>query len=199
MQPLYPEVVYQNWGGFVPNVITYSSEITDAAARGLARAAYEADYMINMALMKRHSEPTDSYIVDAMYVNPKHNGKAVRFKLPPFNDGWTSSFLASNDQVAIESVVLDFIYSELPLCANADNFLHEASQIGNPPSGIAYMGKAEGSLGVHEHWNNPTQRMYSRNLGTGKGIELYRVPPSNTSMQTAMPCTTRPRMPTPCA
>lgn len=237
VQPLYPEVVYQNWGGFVPNVITYSSEITDAAARGLARAAYEADYMINMALMKRHSEPTDSwrdsagqtgitstgknhfgsignvsplhfsirdwssfrgmgtynsivdlmaherlggntlvYIVDAMYVNPKHNGKAVRFKLPPFNDGWTSSFLASNDQVAIESVVLDFIYSELPLCANADNFLHEASQIGNPPSGIAYMGKAEGSLGVHEHWNNPTQRMYSRNLGIGEGIELYRVP-----------------------
>ena len=32
------------------------------------------------------------------------------------------------------------------------------------------------SLGVHEHWNNPEQRMYSRNLGTGKGIELYRVP-----------------------
>lgn len=29
---------------------------------------------------------------------------------------------------------------------------------------------------MHEHWNNPEQRMYSRNLGTGKGIELYRVP-----------------------
>lgn len=49
--------------------------------------------------------------------------------------------LASNDQVAIESVVLDFIYSELPLPANADNFLHEAANIGNPPSGIAYAGK----------------------------------------------------------
>lgn len=236
VQPLYPNVNYQHWGGFVPDVIHYSSEITDPGAMSLARAAYEADYMINMALMKRHSEPTDKwrdssgqtaitstgknqfgslanvpplhlsirdwssfrgmgtyncivdlmaherlggntlvYIVDAMYVNPKHNGRAVRFKRAPFNNGWTSSFLASNDQVAIESVVLDFIYSELPLCANADNFLHEAANIGNPPSGIAYAGKALGSLGVHEHWNNPEQRMYSRNLGIGKGIELYRV------------------------
>jgi hypothetical protein len=27
-------------------------------------------------------------------------------------------------------------------------------------------------LGVHEHWNNPVDRQYSRNLGTGQGIEL---------------------------
>lgn len=236
VEPLYPEVNYQNWGGFVPDVITYSSEITDPGARSLARAAYEADYMINMALMKRHSQPTDKwnngagqtgitctgknqfgsignvpplhfsirdwsnkrgmatynsivdlmahdkigentlvYIVDAMYVNPKHNGKAVKFQRPPFNNGWTSSFLASTDPVAIESVVLDFIFSELPLAANADNFLHEAANIGNPPSGIKYQGAKLKSLGVHEHWNNPTDRQYSRNLGTGEGIELYAI------------------------
>lgn len=28
------------------------------------------------------------------------------------------------------------------------------------------------SLGVHEHWNNATDKQYSRNLGTGNGIEL---------------------------
>ena len=236
VEPLYPKVNYQNWGGFVPDVITYSSEITDPGARSLAKAAYDAEYMINMALMKRHSQPTDKwsdgagqtgitctgknqfgsianvpplhmsirdwshargmgtynsivdlmahdrigentlvYIVDAMYVNPKHNGKAVKFKRAPFNDGWTSSFLASNDEVAIESVVLDFIFSELPLAANADNFLHEAANIGNPPSGVKYVGAPLKSLGVHEHWNNPDDRQYSRNLGTGDGIELYRV------------------------
>lgn len=236
VEPLYPNVVYQNWGGFVPDVITYSSEITDAGARSLAKAAYDADYMINMALMKRHSQPTDKwrdgagqtgitctgknqfgsignvpplhfsirdwsakrgmgtynsivdlmaheriggntllYIVDAMYVNPKHNGKAVKFQRAPFNNGWTSSFLASNDAVAVESVVLDFIFSELPLAANADNFLHEAANIGNPPSGIKYVDSNLKSLGVHEHWNNPDDRQYSRNLGTGDGIELYRV------------------------
>lgn len=236
VEPLYPNVIYQNWGGFVPDVITYSSEITDAGARSLAKAAYSADYMINMALMKRHSQPTDKwrdgagqtgitctgknqfgsigyvpplhfsirdwsskrgmatyncivdlmaherigentllYLVDAMYVNPKHNGKAVKFKRAPFNNGWTSSFLASNDPVAIESVVLDFIFSELPLAANADNFLHEAANIGNPSSGIKYVGADLRSLGVHEHWNNPDDRQYSRNLGIGDGIELYRV------------------------
>jgi hypothetical protein len=31
------------------------------------------------------------------------------------------------------------------------------------------------SLGVHEHWNNPTDMQYSRNLGTGEGIELVKV------------------------
>ena len=237
VEPVYPDVVYQNWGGFVPNAIKYSQEITDERAMSLARAAYEADYMINMALLKRHSQPTDKwrdsagqtgitstgknhfgsigyvpplhysirdwshargmgsynsivdlmaherlggntlvYIVDGMYVNPKHNGKAVKFSRAPFNDGWTSSFFASTDQVAIESVVLDFIHSELPLAANADNFLHEAAMIGNPPSKTNYVGKDQISLGVHEHWNNPDDRQYSRNLGTGYGIELFRVP-----------------------
>ncbi len=236
-QPVFPHVVYQNWGGFVPDVIHYSSEITDPDAMSLARAAYEADYMINMALLKRHSNPGKSwrdsngqtgitgvgknqfgsvgkvpplhlsirdwssfrgmgsyncivdlvaheriggntlvYLVDALYPIPIHNGKAVKFKRAPFNDGWTSSFFATNDPIAMESVALDFFHSELPLPANADNYLHEAACIGNPPSGIEYKQKKLGSLGVHEHWNNPDDRMYSRNLGTGKGIELYRVP-----------------------
>lgn len=236
VQPVYPNVNYQNWGGFVPDAVKYSAEITEPKAMSIARAAYEADYMINMALMKRHSSPTtqwkDSagqtgitctgknqfgslencsalhfsirdwsahrgmgtynsivdlmsneylggntlvYLVDAMYVNPKHNGQATKFKNPPFNGGWTSSFLASNDQVAIESVVLDFIFSELPLAANADNFLHEAANIANPPSKTKYVGAAQGSLGVHEHWNNPIDKQYTRNLGTGDGIELYQV------------------------
>jgi hypothetical protein len=30
-------------------------------------------------------------------------------------------------------------------------------------------------LGVHEHWNNPQDKQYSRNLGTGDGIELIKV------------------------
>jgi hypothetical protein len=28
------------------------------------------------------------------------------------------------------------------------------------------------SLGVHEHWNNATERKYSRNMGRKEGIEL---------------------------
>ncbi len=29
------------------------------------------------------------------------------------------------------------------------------------------------SQGVHEHWNNASDKQYSRNLGIGDGIELY--------------------------
>ncbi|MBN2103082.1 hypothetical protein JW835_03480, partial [bacterium] len=32
------------------------------------------------------------------------------------------------------------------------------------------------SLGVHEHWNNAADKQYSRNLGTGEGIELINSP-----------------------
>lgn len=29
--------------------------------------------------------------------------------------------------------------------------------------------------GVHEHWNNSTEKLYSRNLGEDEGIELVRL------------------------
>ena len=31
------------------------------------------------------------------------------------------------------------------------------------------------SLGVHEHWNNPQEKKYSRNLGANEGIELLPI------------------------
>jgi hypothetical protein len=59
-----------------------------------------------------------------------------------------------------------------------DNYLHEAALADRPPSGIRYDPEGDGtpleSLGVHEHWNNPQEKQYSRNLGTGEGIELIR-------------------------
>ncbi|MEI2688265.1 MAG: sugar-binding protein [Anaerolineae bacterium] len=48
-----------------------------------------------------------------------------------------------------------------------------------PPSGTFYDPERDGtrlaSQGVHEHWNNPTDKQYSRNLGTGNGIELVYI------------------------
>jgi hypothetical protein len=32
---------------------------------------------------------------------------------------------------------------------------------------------------VHEYWNNSADKKYSRNLGTGKGIELVTIPPAS--------------------
>jgi len=76
--------------------------------------------------------------------------------------------LMSQDPVAIDSVGLDILASEpraTQVRGNADNYLHEAAQAAKAPYGLA-------SLGVHEHWNNSSDRKYSRNLGRKEGIEL---------------------------
>ena len=57
-----------------------------------------------------------------------------------------------------------------------DNYLHEMALANQPPSKTVYDpekdGKPLASLGVHEHWNNAADKKYSRNLGSGAGIEL---------------------------
>jgi hypothetical protein len=91
------------------------------------------------------------------------------------------------DPVAIDSVALDFIRNE-PRATDCrgrgvDNYLHEAALANDPPSRIVYDPDGDGkhleSLGVHEHWNNVVDKKYSRNLGTGQGIELVVPPPTN--------------------
>ena len=60
-----------------------------------------------------------------------------------------------------------------------DDYLHQAADSSNWPAGITYDPDSTGvhvySLGVHEHWNNATDKKYSRNLGTGTGIELIDI------------------------
>jgi len=100
---------------------------------------------------------------------------------------WPSSVFVSQDPVAIDSVGLDVLHSETTDLADcADNYMHEAAQANNPPSGTFYDPDQSGtrlpSLGVHEHWNNDTAKKYSRNLGTGNGIELVTTPPTTLSV-----------------
>ncbi|TKJ32508.1 MAG: hypothetical protein CEE38_23095 [Planctomycetes bacterium B3_Pla] len=126
------------------------------------------------------------YLVDGLYcgVHPVDMNKGPRrWKSHPFNGDWTSSLFASQDPVAVDSVGFDFLHAEYenPRKVGVDDFLHEAAQADNPPSGTFYDPDHAGnikrlaSLGVHEHWNNPKDKKYSRNLGTGKGIELVAV------------------------
>jgi parallel beta-helix repeat protein len=114
------------------------------------------------------------YIVDGLYGGDIHNATPKRWHMAPFNNDWPSSVFASQDPIAIDSVCLDFLNTEWDLIANADNYLHEAALADNPPSGTVYQpdGVRLSSLGVHEHWNNPVDKQYSCNLGTGNGIEL---------------------------
>ncbi len=109
--------------------------------------------------------------------------ECIRYKYwsaPPFNGGPASSLFMSQDGVAIESVLLDFLRSEGAVASGTvDNYLHEAAQADNPPSGTVYDPENDTipleSLGVHEHWNNSTDKEYSRDLGTGEGIELIQI------------------------
>ena len=121
------------------------------------------------------------YMIDGLYPARNQTGNVIRFA--SFNNDWFSSILASQDMVAIDSVGLDFLRNEQALNPNVvdvvghpDNYLHEAALANHPPSGTRYDPESDGtpleSMGVHEHWNNPKEMKYSRNLGTGKGIEL---------------------------
>ncbi len=132
------------------------------------------------------------YLIDGLYGGYYWNAEPVKWTSSPFKNGsgdWPSSLFGSQDPLAIDSVAYDFLLEEWPevvlngdgasLQGGAEDYLHEAAQADNPPSGTLYDpdhdGTAMSSLGVHEHWNNPTNKMYSRNLGTGDGIELFRV------------------------
>jgi hypothetical protein len=123
------------------------------------------------------------YLVDGLYGSDNAITRVLRFN--SFGNNWTASVFASQDSIAIDSVVLDFLRNEPLMNTNCtgqgvDNYLHEAAQAGNPPSGSFYdpgsTGSRLASLGVHEHWNNVTDKKYSRNLGTGAGIELVTEP-----------------------
>ena len=130
------------------------------------------------------------FIVDGLYSAKVQNANRtglsiVKWQSAPFNNDWTSSIFASQDCVALESVCIDFMRNEPEMewiKGSLDNYLHEAARADNPRSGTFYDPEGDGtrltSLGAHEHWNNAADRKYTRNLGTGEGIELVRINPN---------------------
>lgn len=132
------------------------------------------------------------WLLDGLWGGVDAGTRPVKWNIPPFNYDWPSSLLVSQDPVAIDSVALDACKADAavnttitnpakryPITSGAaDDYLHEAALIDNPPSGTFYdpdhrpPSVRRSSLGVHEHWNNSIDRQYSRNLGTGGGIEL---------------------------
>ncbi len=133
------------------------------------------------------SGKTMLYMIDGLYSAINQGSRVIPFI--SFNNDWCSSIFASQDPVAIDSVGLDFLRYEDSLnssindvTGNPDNYLHEMALADNPPSGTNYDPENDGtrlsSLGVHEHWNSDQDKQYSRNLGTGDGIELVRGQPT---------------------
>jgi len=238
----FPNVIFvDNAGGdgrtksiYKADAIHYSKD-NGKLATGLATCAIEADYLINVAILKGHvgqgvtlcgknwygatdinadwrknahnnfdqdrnggnkyvtfvdymghkdlGGKTMLYLIDGFYGAKAVNGlPKPMWKMKPFNGNWPCSLFASQDPVAIDAVALDFISSEWPDAVDmnyADSYLLEAAKAENAPSGTSYDPENDGiklkSLGVLEHWNNATDKQYSRNMGKKTGIELVAV------------------------
>jgi hypothetical protein len=119
------------------------------------------------------------YLIDALYATPHQSVAPEKWVSAPFGGHWTASLFVSQDPVAIDSVAVDFFAAEQTakqMTGTVDNYLHEAALAHQSPSKTRYAPSGDdvvlASLGVHEHWNNPQQRQYSRNLGLERGIEL---------------------------
>jgi hypothetical protein len=142
-------------------------------------------------------------LVDGLFGGYFWDSHPKTWNMAPFNGTWPCSLFASQDPVAIDSVCYDFLATEWPNVVNngsdspgnglqggAEDYLHEAAQAANPPSRSFYdpgrTGLPLASLGVHEHWNNPTDKQYSRNLGTGQGIELVALTAARPDPQLAV-------------
>lgn len=103
------------------------------------------------------------WCMDAMYPNPNLDGTPdTGWTEAPFNGRPMASFIMSLDGPAEESVSIDFF----------------GGHYGTGPAGEVYIiYAATAGAGVEEHWNNDTDRQYSRNLDpvSGTGIELVYI------------------------
>ncbi len=137
------------------------------------------------------------FVVDGLYsaIEGWSDAYPRKWQMAPFNNDFANSIFASLDPVALESVCFDLLRTEYhgpqvefnrPNMAGVDDYLRQAADSSNWPGGIVYDPENDGipisSLGVYEHWNNPTDMQYSRNLGTGNGIELVKLFPRTTAV-----------------
>lgn len=128
------------------------------------------------------------FVVDGLWGGIEATDMPVHWNMAPFNGDFPNSLFFAQDAVALESVCLDFLRAEAdqntdfkdrPYFPAVDDHLHQAADKANWPTGFTYDPEGDGtempSLGVHEHWNNATDKQYTRNLGTGNGIELFKI------------------------
>jgi hypothetical protein len=173
--------VYFDGPGFTPQ------PLHNYASRDLPMGSYNC--LVDLIAHKHLGGKTLLSMIDFLYVAESQNIRVIKYQ--SFGDQWCSSLFMSQDPVAIDSVGLDFIRNEpraRECRGKPENYMHEAALAESPPSKTVYdpsqEGKPSGSLGVHEHWNNATDKQYSRNLGKREGIELVRWPRRTTQERT---------------
>ena len=164
----FGSVYFPNDGGWSPRALH------SHVMRTLPMGSYNA--LVDLMGHRHLGGKTMLYILDGLYTAEHNEGNVLKWA--SFGDNWASSILMSQDPVALDSVGLDLLSSEpraMQVRGNVDNYLHEAARPRKPRQERSYAPDSSGalaSLGVHEHWNNATERKYSRNLGRKEGIEL---------------------------
>ncbi len=168
------------------SVYSYAHGSLPDKVDGYGHYRHLVDYMGH----KDMGEKTVLFMVDGIWSGREFWGKIFKWDMSPFNGDYPSSIFLSQDAVAIESVVYDFLLEEFrnkpaedqfPYMSGTDDYLFQAADASYWPDGIEYDpeddGTVIGSLGVYEHWNNPISKQYTRNLNTGDGIELIKTFP----------------------
>ena len=127
------------------------------------------------------------YIIDGIWGGESWEGWIKKFKSDPFNNDYPNSLFVGQDPVALESVCYDILFQEyvedpsksnypIRMKTEIADYLSQCASSDYWPADVVYDPEGDGtpleSLGVFEHWNNPADRQYTRNLGTGEGIEL---------------------------
>lgn len=154
-------------------------------SRGSGKYRHTVDYM-------GHEETGGKaliYIIDGIWAGMSWEGVITKFKSEPFNNDYPNSIFVGQDPVALESVCYDILFNEYATDTDKEDYpirfkteiadhLSQCASSEFWPSGIQYDPEGDGtimeSLGVFEHWDNATDRQYSRNLDleNGVGIEL---------------------------
>lgn len=95
------------------------------------------------------------YLGDGTFGTKVDHSTIAKFNMHPFNNDWTNSLFFSQDPVAIDSVMYDFLHTEgTNPCEGSQNYLHQSAE----PNIDTYDPENDGiflnrSIGVHEHWN----------------------------------------------
>ena len=119
------------------------------------------------------------YIGDGIYPTKVDQRIIAKFQMHPFNDDWTNSLFFSQDPVAIDSVMYDFLHAEgTDPVEGSQYYLHQSAEplpgVYDPENDGIFLSE---SLGVHEHWNKSVDIFSSeRYLGpSGNGIDFVAI------------------------
>jgi len=121
------------------------------------------------------------YLGDGTFPTKIDHSTIGKYNMKPFHRDWTNSLFFSQDPVALDSVMYDFIFTEgCNPSEGSQNYLHQSAE----PLQDTYDPEGDGvylseSLGVHEHWDTSVD-IFSSERYTGidfvvKGEEHYKV------------------------